>query len=175
MEDPFPDSTETNVMIKRASVSAAEKENLHDSVERNPSLNIACQVGETSSYCVNAAHIRRLIDKEFFRRRGMLGQLDVSFLSSMDRNLIFLVSTKLQLEKLPKYDPPRSCTSVSCGLSVAIYKFQLNTWITNFPDDELEELMVEEIIWQTIGRAKKSGLSVPESETTEALLNSPGD
>lgn len=65
--------------------------------------------------------------------------------------------------------PQLSYTSVLYDLSVAIYKRQLNTWIMNFPDEELEDLMMEEIVRQTLSWSKKSALVVPEFKTTEAL------
>ncbi|KAL0630538.1 hypothetical protein Q9L58_010615, partial [Maublancomyces gigas] len=169
MKDPFPDPTETNAMIETAWVSAAEKDNLRASVQRKPSLNIASQ---PASYRFSAAQIPRLIYQQFVSRPGALSLLDVSFLSSMNRNLICLVSTAI-CWALPAHSTGHFVKPSNFNWEnyLSIYKSQLNTWIPNFPDDELEELMVEEIVRQTLGWAKKSGLSVPESETTEAHLD----
>ncbi|KAL0638368.1 hypothetical protein Q9L58_002674 [Maublancomyces gigas] len=204
MEDPFPDPTETNAMIERAWVSAAENENLRASVERKPSLNIASELRsyhhrirshlyakvqsfvlryyklsqlspdflaqwvnylleddqfqcdeshyEPASYRFSAARIPRLISKQFFSRPGVLGLLDLSFLSSMNRNLICLVSTTI-------------CWALRAHSTAHFVK------PSNFNRENCLELMVEEIVQQTLGQVKKSGLSVPESETTEALLD----
>lgn len=45
MDDPFPEPTETILMIESAWVLAAEKEILLESVRRTPTLNIASQIG----------------------------------------------------------------------------------------------------------------------------------
>ncbi|KAL0632410.1 hypothetical protein Q9L58_008696 [Maublancomyces gigas] len=138
MEDPFPNPTAANAMIERARTTAAEKENL---------LSIG-------------AKLLLNIKSQFLSRPGAIGLLDASFLSSMNGNLIRLLSTVICWALLAH--------STGHFVKPAIYKRQLSTWMTNFPEAELEGLIREEIVRQALNRARKSSFSVPESGTTEA-------